>query len=176
MTLDSQLYQALRDYKGYRDDVATRHRRRLAGLIGVFLEHHARCLAPFDFDAITVVPSRSGRTGVHPLIEVLRTIEELPPVEELLQPGRGAIARSFAAPDAFLCSRDLDGQRILLVDNTYTTGAHMQSAAHALRGAGASLRLLAIGRMIHEDWEPSRPLVEWTRSHNWAPNRCVRCT
>ena len=47
----------------------------------------------------------------------------------------------------------VQGQRILLVDDTYTTGAHLHSAAAALLDRGArSVALLVIGRRVHQGW------------------------
>ena len=46
-------------------------------------------------------------------------------------------ARSANVRDAFLCRRDLHGQRILLIDDVMTTGSTADAAALALKQAGA---------------------------------------
>ena len=43
---------------------------------------------------------------------------------------------------------------MFLIDDTWTTGGHAQSAAYALREAGASnVALVVIGRHLQPDWE-----------------------
>ena len=39
--------------------------------------------------------------------------------------------------DAFSCSRRLSGERVLLIDDVYTTGSTMDAAASCLKSAGA---------------------------------------
>ena len=51
----------------------------------------------------------------------------------------------------------IDGVRVLLIDDTWAKGGHAQSAAYALREAGASnVALAVIGRHFHRDWEVVR--------------------
>lgn len=50
---------------------------------------------------------------------------------------------------------DLSGKSVLLLDDTWTSGGHAQSAAHALTGAGAQkVALVVIGRHVRRDYEP----------------------
>ena len=47
----------------------------------------------------------------------------------------------------------LSGEAVLLLDDTWTTGANAQSAAAALRRAGAAaVAVVAIGRHINPEW------------------------
>jgi hypothetical protein len=94
----------------------------------------------------------------------------------LLQPGPGAgdITRNRPARDGFvvLPGVDVRGDRILLVDDTYTTGATLQSAAHALARAGAEVEAaVVVGRKVNyegyalaeEVWRrASRTRFDWT--------------
>jgi len=66
----------------------------------------------------------------------------------------------------------MDGKRILLIDDTLTTGAMAQSAASALSNRGATVvGILTIGRMIkpsfsetvNEDWQRQRGPVDRSR-------------
>jgi len=72
----------------------------------------------------------------------------------LLRPtGEVSAGRTFDQR-RYACAEALNGQRVLLVDDTWTTGGHSQSAAFALRDAGASsVGLVVIGRHVRPEWE-----------------------
>jgi predicted amidophosphoribosyltransferase len=53
------------------------------------------------------------------------------------QAGLGREARWANLRGAFACTRALNGQRILLIDDVLTTGASLSACADALRYAGA---------------------------------------
>jgi predicted phosphoribosyltransferase len=67
-------------------------------------------------------------------------------------------------------TRDLDGESVLLVDDTWTTGANAQSAAGALKTAGAgSVAVLVIGRHVQESYKDNAArLKELPRSFDWT--------
>ena len=55
-------------------------------------------------------------------------------------------------PEAFVVSRSVSGERILVIEDTWVAGAMALSTAIALRSAGAdSLALVSVGRMVYED-------------------------
>lgn len=63
-------------------------------------------------------------------------------------------ARAFAVPPT-LRGR-VAGKRLVLLDDTYVSGARAQSAAAALRGAGASsVVIVALGRALRPDRVPA---------------------
>ncbi len=133
-TRHTGLYSALKQYKGRRNFVSGRQQARLADLVGSFLERHGDCVAPDGYDAVAVVPSLPARAERHPTADVLRMI---PLVEHLvvepLCEGSAGIEHNVPAADAHECRRGLvENRRVLLVDDTYTTGAHLHSAAAAL--------------------------------------------
>ena len=54
---------------------------------------------------------------------------------------------------------------MLLIDDTWTTGANAQSAAAALKSAGASkIAALVIGRHLHRDWSENDRRLKALRS------------
>ncbi|HEY5013122.1 MAG TPA: hypothetical protein VIK61_10510, partial [Acidimicrobiia bacterium] len=155
---DTQLYTTLKRYKGADPQLAA---ARTVGLLGRFLRDHRECIASRggQWDTITHVPSTSGRhPGVHPLARGLEMYQPLHRQHaELLDRGPGEVERSSGSDDAFIARRDALGRAVLLIDDTWTTGAHAQSAASALVIGGASVvAIVPVGRLIdpsfHADW------------------------
>ena len=121
----------------------------LLALLLVFLRDHGACgwrSAGFGGPShVAVVPTGRGRPGAHPLRRLITPYLGWPWAELAarpdqrerdLDPGRFDAA---PVPDA----------RVLLVDDTWTTGASAQSAAMALRRAGASsVVTVVIGRRV----------------------------
>jgi hypothetical protein len=158
-----QLYHMLRRYKSDFDPDARQYfSARLATVLGWFLEKHWACLAGLTLtgkiDVITVVPStRPGRAGqLHPLHLALGMLTGLPaPVEVLLGVGPQQITHKEASDQGYVPNRDVKGMNVLIVDDTYTSGSHGQSAASALTLAGANVvAIVPIGRLIDPDYVP----------------------
>src|SRR5205823_12623199 len=77
--------------------------------------------------------------------------------------------------DRYTTARSFDGEPILLIDDTWTTGANAQSAAAALRAAGAGpVAAVVIGRHLNREWhENDRRLRGITLPFDW--DHCVLC-
>ena len=75
----------------------------------------------------------------------------------------------------YLAVRPLDGEAVLLVDDTWTTGANAQSAAAAVKAAGAGrVAAVAIGRHVNREWgDNDRRLLELEGRFDWS--RCALC-
>jgi predicted amidophosphoribosyltransferase len=155
-----QLHQTLAGYKRIGGTGARLLGLELAAVLWRFLDHHEGCLARAAgidrFDLVTTVPSGDAvRDEHHPLRWL---------VAELVAPTRGRFERLLlrseidVAPralsaDKYLATRRLDAEAVLLIDDTWTTGASAWSAAVALLRAGASLVAAAvIGRHVNRDW------------------------
>ena len=72
-------------------------------------------------------------------------------------------------PRRFEVTRRLSGESVLLIDDTWTTGASAQSAAAALAEAGAgAVAAVVIGRYLNRDWhENDRRLRALPRPFQW---------
>jgi len=153
VTASSPLYRALRQYKSGTPAVASRQSGRLASLLDRFVTRHLDCLAPDGLDLCTVVPSpRDGRPPPHPLSLLLATSRRLPEVVDALVPGPFVIAHRRPSVDGYRASGAVSGMRVLLVDDLYTSGAHLQSAAVALTDAGArSVVATVLGRFVRTE-------------------------
>ena len=127
---------------------------RLASVLWRFAAEHESCIADHtgvpEFDCVTVVPSTSGRLD-HPLRHMVASMipytrdrfVDLPISNSALSADRQVHVDRFIP----VVGQAIDGASILLFDDTWTTGAHAQSAAWALKRAGAArVAILVIGR------------------------------
>ncbi len=154
---------------GYKESPVSEVRRRFAPMVRAlfdgFLRAHAWCVADTAGGPLALalpVPS-SARPGGSPLngVEGLAAavydragnahwsphllVRSGAPVGHM-RPD----ARAFEVPVAF--RPDVAGQRALLLDDTYVSGSRAQSAAAALRRAGAaSVVIVVLGRVLRPD-------------------------
>ncbi len=177
-----QLHHTLASYKRLQGEIARRFTVELAAVLWRFLSHHEACVAAAvgaqRFDLVATVPSSDlARDDHHPL----RTI-----VGELVGPTRARHQRLLrrtdtAVPargfhrDKYESLRPLAGEPVLLIDDTWTTGANAQSAAAALKSAGSGpVAAVVIGRHLNREWHHNdRRLRAITRPFDWST--CVLC-
>jgi hypothetical protein len=92
----------------------------------------------------------------------------------LLVPGPGSLGHNLATEAGFLVDPTASGARVLLVDDTYTTGARAQSAASALAGAGARVvAIVPLARVVDPGY--SSVVSERWRAWSARPFRFDRC-
>jgi hypothetical protein len=178
-----QLHHTLKGYKRFRGEIGRRLTVELAAVLWRFLAAHEGCVATAAgtprFDLVTTVPSGSAeRDEHHPLRQIVGELvaSTRERHERLLRRSAAIVPiRGFQA-QRFECVRPLQGASILLIDDTWTTGANGQSAACALRSAGAgSVAAVVIGRFLNRDWhENDRRLRGITRPFDWS--RCAFCS
>jgi len=177
-----QLHHVLAAYKRHDGRVARQLSIQLAAVLWRFLSGHERCLAHAagvpSFDLVATVPSGVGeRDESHPLHQI---------VSEIVAPTRGRHRRMLArtaapvAPHEFdrrryEASSRINGAAVLLIDDTWTTGANVQSAATVLKEAGAqTIAAVVIGRHLNREWgQNERRLSALARPFDWT--RCAYC-
>jgi hypothetical protein len=194
--LPGPLYSVL---LGYKEAPVAEVRSRYAGSVGDlftdFLGHHKWCI--FELlqgspSLVLPVPSTS-RPGPAPLDRIpglcgqVRDALEYPfdgpPLwcPEALERSAEPIGHMAAHPAAFevaAWARPLVARnRIVLLDDTYVSGARAQSAAAALRRAGSSRVLIVpLGRVIRpESVAEHAELLVRSRRSRAAKYRCARC-
>ena len=161
------LYTVLMGYKESPvDEARRRFTRRVSRLFADFFVTHRACLTEASapgVDLVLPVPS-SARPGRTPLETVeglgARCVSSVSPgatwAPRVLRRAEGGIghmqpnARAFAVPDSWRAT--VRGARVLLLDDTYVSGARAQSAAAALRLSGArSILVVPLGRVIRPE-------------------------
>ncbi len=161
--LPGPLYSVL---MGYKESPVAEERARLVPLVcqlvDSFVADHGACLLESGpIDAVLAVPS-SARPAGPPLAQV----DGLPAavcsplgarwLEGALRRGDGPLGhmrpdrRGFAVRPSWRA--EIERAHVLLLDDTYVSGARAQSAAASLRLAGArSVRIVAIGRVLRPE-------------------------
>lgn len=151
-----QLYNLLWEYKDRRKPLPEVP-WQVAAILARFLAAHHSCVsrqAGGGWEVVTSVPSTVGRNGQHPLRTALHRMSRFDqPRNEreapLLRPGPAPVAENRADPAGFTVTEPVAGRRVLLVDDALVTGARLQSAAAALRAAGATVVAgMVIGRLV----------------------------
>ncbi|WP_369272574.1 ComF family protein [Streptomyces sp. R11] len=75
---------------------------------------------------------------------------------------------------AFDASEAVRGKRVLLLDDTFTSGGTIASAAHALKMAGANQVIgLAFGRQLRAEWDDNRDLISELPNRSLDLSECV---
>jgi hypothetical protein len=137
-------------YKSGRDGAAAAG-ERLRDMFAGFLRDHGQCVwraagMAGGPAAVAVVPSGQGRPGPHPLAGVVRSCVALPMAG--LSVGPAGAARGRDVTIGWLrVSGQVAGPGVLLVDDTWVSGGSAQSAAAALKLAGAArVATVVLGR------------------------------
>jgi len=142
-------------YKSWRaPDPAAR--TSLLALLLTFLHDHGQCAwrhagmpAP---GRLAVVPTGCGRPGPHPLLELSAPYLRLPVTGLVIRPGEQGRDPNV---DRFSAERSGPGASVLLLDDSWVSGASAQSAAAALKRAGARhVAVVVLGRHV----DPADPL------------------
>lgn len=82
--------------------------------------------------------------------------------------------REQIIPGLFTASPIVGGKRVLLLDDTFTTGGSLASAAYALKQRGAvSVVGLTFGRQLKAEWRDSKDFVASLRGRETDTSKCV---
>jgi hypothetical protein len=172
-----QLHHALAGYKRTTGAASRRMSVELAAIAWRFLAEHEACVARAagvdGFEIVATVPSGGrGRDERHPLRRIVA--ELCGPTRErherlLLRSETDVTGRAFSA-HKYEPVRELHGETVLLIDDTWTTGTNAQSAAAALREAGAGqIGAVVIGRFLNREWHQNeRRLRALPQPFDWG--------
>jgi hypothetical protein len=109
--------------------------------------------------AAAVVPSGRGRPGGHPLPAVVRSCVDVPLVGLSVAPQEAAHVRGVD-PRWLRVDGPVAGADVLVVDDTWVSGGSAQSAAVALKLAGARrVAIIVLGRHVNPEDPRSIPFL-----------------
>jgi vacuolar-type H+-ATPase subunit F/Vma7 len=179
-----QLAHELSAYKNSSSaEARARLRVGLAAVLWRWLALHEECMAQAvgveSFPIVTTVPSTSGRTD-EPVQDMVERIVGVTRdrYQSVLVANKGLPAAREARPDLYTTSRAFSGEAVLLIDDTWTTGAHAQSAAAALKHAGAgAVAVAVVGRHFSTRQpdpyrKPAEEYLKAARTNGWDWGRC----
>ncbi len=178
-----QLHHALASYKRLHGIAGRRLAVQLAAVLWRYLDEHERCAARAAgapaFPIVTTVPSSDpAQDDEHPLRWIVANAVRPTRArhERLLRRSDLAVVPHRFAYGRYEALRRLAGEAILLIDDTWTVGANAQSAAAALKSAGAGpVAAVVIGRHVNRAWRQndrhlrSLPPFDWRQCGLCAP-------
>lgn len=132
---------------------------------------HGACIAKAaggPWSAVTFVPSATRSGPEHPAADLARSVygNNGPDNRFLLEAGPGISDNSrqvrgdrFIVPDRFRST--VAGRHVLIIDDTWVSGGKIQSAAVAVKRAGAtSVTGLCVARWCRYDWPDHQRLLD----------------
>jgi phosphoribosylpyrophosphate synthetase len=130
---------------------------QVAALLARFTRDHKQCIvnvAGAEWNTVALVPSGRDRGGSHPLEQAIQRIPWLRgDYARLLRRTGAVVAPHRADSNKYETTQDVTGRRILLVDDTFTSGGSVQSAATVLhRGRAQVVATLVIGRVVRPEY------------------------
>jgi hypothetical protein len=147
----------------------------LRALLLVFLRDHGTCVwrqaGMPPPTRLAVVPTGCGRPGPHPLLRLVGPHLGLPTAPLAIRPGRQGRELD---PDRFLAGRLPDAPSVLLLEDSWVSGASAQSAAVALKRAGArQVAIVVAGRHLNPSDPHTAPLAARLTPAPYDPSVCA---
>jgi hypothetical protein len=121
---------------------------------------------------------RASWAGEHPLVGLVGSAVAAEPrllLAPILAKGPEPVGHLRADSHGFRVVAPIAGRRVLVLDDTYTSGARAQSAAASLVAAGAEvMAIVPIGRLIHPEHNRSTGAL-WAQQQRerFDPGRCA---
>jgi hypothetical protein len=150
-------------------------RASLLALLLAFLRDHGACVwrqaGMTTPGRLAVVPTGGGRPGPHPLLELAAPYLRLRPARLVIRPGRQG-----RDPDEnrFYAERGGLKADVLLLDDSWVSGASAQSAVAALKRAGARrVAVIVLGRHLDPADRFGARLAARVAEGPYDPGRCA---
>jgi hypothetical protein len=154
---------------------SARARTSVLALLLAFLHDHGACVwrhggMPVP-GRLAVVPTGCGRPGPHPLLELASPYLRLRPAGLVLRAGRQGRDLNM---HRFRADQAVAGAGVLLLDDSWVSGASAQSAAAALKLAGARhVAIVVLGRHLDPADAGGGPPAGWLTPGPYDPSTCA---
>lgn len=176
-----QLHHALASYKRLPGTAGRRLSVQLAAVLWRFLAGHESCVARSlgieTVPIVATVPSGDEeRDESHPLRWIVGEAVGITRERHrrLLRRSSLDVAPRAFSPGKFSPTEALSAEPVLLIDDTWTTGANAQSAAAALKAAGAGpVAAVVVGRHVSREWHENDHRLRRLTRFDW--NECPLC-
>lgn len=112
---------------------------------------------------------------MHPFTAIAAAINAVDDSRLALALAPGAVKGRILSGSQFQIApqRDLSGWHILILDDTWTTGANTQSAALTLRRAGAHhVSVLVVGRWLSQNYANNAEFIATRLRRDYDPGIC----
>jgi hypothetical protein len=168
----------LRQYKDSPDARARRQQGLVINrLLYLVISLHEGCIVRRVGHAVgarLAVPSVRGRIGVHPFEVLTRQMNATRDSPRLVA-SEANTGERVVSVDRFALEpeTDLAGQHVLVLDDTWTTGANAQSAVLAARRAGAAaVSVMVVGRWLRPRFGHNADFIKTRLTRDFDPSIC----
>lgn len=120
------------------------------------------------------VPSVRGRLGAHPFELITQQMNATRDSPRLVA-SQADSGERVVSVDKFALDQetDLAGQHVLIIDDTWTTGANAQSAALASRRSGAAaVSVMVVGRWLRPNFGHNAEFIKTRLGRDYDPWMC----
>lgn len=167
----------------YKDDPLPQVRAAQAQVIRRLLYlgivEHQRCIEAVAGQPVTrrlAIPSNAGRVGEHPFVALTKAMKAVEDSPVLTASAEVSVGEREITPIRFAVSpagARFDGQHVMLLDDTWTTGSRTQSAAVLLHQLGAAqVSIMIVARWLDRSWKPSQEFINSRLTASFDPSRC----
>jgi hypothetical protein len=167
----------VRDYKNHPvRGVRESHSAVIKELVWLGISRHERCIGcavGLPVSCRLVIPSLTSRPGQHPFLELARTLDSVSDAVALVPAPDASCDRAINDKFVVQPANRLDGQHVLILDDVWTTGSNAQSAALALRRAGATaVSVMVVSRWLNPDRRDTAEFIATRLQRDYDPHIC----
>ncbi len=167
----------VRDYKNHpARSVREHHGAIINALVRLGITRHERCIgcaAGMPVSCRLVIPSLTSRPGRHPFAALLQAIGLVGDDVALVPAPDARCDRAINDKFVLAPAAHLNGHHALVLDDVWTTGSNAQSAALAVRRAGAAaVSVMVVGRWLSPDQRPAADFIATRLHRDYDPDIC----
>ncbi|MGW0046139.1 phosphoribosyltransferase [Nocardia cyriacigeorgica] len=166
----------------YKDNgssaVRAQHSAVVRRLLYVGLAQHQECIENAVGQVVhrrVAIPSSAGRSGLHPFVAIAQGMRAVAGSPQLVPGGVAVGARDVTASRFAVipAGTRFDGEHVMVLDDTWTTGSRTQSAAVLLRQLGAvHISVVTVARWIDPNWKDNAKFIRDRLVADFDPKRC----